>query len=173
MKGLQGPARTHLQSCAKRAAGSVVGQMVFFLCQSTGQSHMLVPRLQVACPFARHVQVEHANPFLTMLLPAWLEQRHPAAAAALRGNEQKLLSAHDIHATLHHLLHLHQQPPGAPAPGREQLAAWAGTTGGVHRHVFWGSSLLAPLPANRTCEEAGVPPERCWCAFDRDFSRPT
>lgn len=96
---------------------------------------------------------------LAMLLPAWVAQRYPAAAAALAANEQRLVSAYDLHATLHHLLHLGE----SSAPPAEQYAAWA-AAGNVSEAVRWGVSLLDEVPAGRTCADAGIPPEWCGCS---------
>jgi hypothetical protein len=107
--------------------------------------------------------LEHANPFLALLVPSWLEGRHPGAAVALRDNEQVLITARDLFTTFHHLLHLHELPPNAPAPTPEQLAQWR-VAGNVSERARWGASLLAPVPVNRTCEQAGVHAWRkCWC----------
>lgn len=120
--------------------------------------------------FTTNGAVEHANPFLALLLPSWLKQRHPAAAAALTANEQSLITGFDIFTTLHHLLHLHKAnrtaglegSEGSAGPSKKALAAWA-KAGGVQQKAQWGLSLLGPMPAGRTCEDAGVPPQWCMC----------
>jgi hypothetical protein len=107
--------------------------------------------------------MEHANPFLALLVPTWLKRRHPATAAALRDNEQALVTARDLFTTLHHLLHLYELPPDAPAPTPALLAQW-GAAGNISAKAEWGVSLLAPVPADRTCKQAGVLTWRkCWC----------
>jgi hypothetical protein len=98
---------------------------------------------------------------LGLLLPRWLESAHPAAAAALRANEQRLLTGYDLHATLHHLLHLGEDGVGSRTPA-ERRARWA-AAGNVTAAVRWGASMLEPVPPGRSCEEAGVPPEWCQC----------
>ncbi len=119
--------------------------------------------------FAENGRVEHKNPFLAMLAPTWLPAAYPQLAAALRGNEQRLLSAFDIHATLHHVLHLgdaDKAVAAAAAAGgdalRQQYPAWA-AHGNVSSAVQWGTSLLAPIPAGRSCEQALVPHDNCMC----------
>lgn len=114
-------------------------------------------------------RVEHKNPFLALLAPRWLAAAHPHLAAALRGNEQRLLSAFDLHTTLHHVLHLADPNPAAAAAavaGGEALQGqyehWA-RTGNLSAAVQWGVSLLAPIPAGRTCEQARVPADNCMC----------
>lgn len=119
--------------------------------------------------FTENGKVEHKNPLFTMLAPAWLPAAYPELEAALRGNEQRLFSAFDIHTTLHHVLHLGDEDAevaAAAARGgdalREQYARWA-QHGNVSSAVHWGTSLLAPIPAGRSCEEAHVPPDNCMC----------
>ena len=88
---------------------------------------------------------------------------------ALRGNEQRLFTAYDLHTTLHHVLHLGgasgAAAAAAAAAGGEGLAAqypgWA-SYGNVSSAIHWGRSLLTPLPAGRSCGEAGVPPDDAW-----------
>lgn len=113
--------------------------------------------------------MEHKNPFLGVLAPTWLPSAYPALAAALRGNEQRLFTAFDIHTTLHHVLHLADPNPaaaaaaaagGAALPG--QYPGWA-AAGNVSAAVHWGTSLLTPIPAGRTCDDAHVPPDNCMC----------
>lgn len=101
---------------------------------------------------------EHKVPLLALLLPAWVEERYPAVAAALRANEQRLASHYDLFTTLHHLLHLGE----SAAPLRDQYAAWR-RAGNVTAAVRWGVSLLDELPAGRSCDDAGIPTEWCGC----------
>lgn len=100
----------------------------------------------------------HKFPLLAMLLPRWLEEAHPEAVAALRANEQHLVSAYDLHTTLHHLLHLGE----SRKPVAKQQAGWV-AAGNVSDSVRWGVSLLEEVPAGRSCDDAGVPPEFCQC----------
>jgi hypothetical protein len=103
-------------------------------------------------------QVNHKNPLLAMLLPRWLEDKYPEAAAALRKNEQRLVTGYDFHTTMHHLLHLGE----SRAPPAEQYPQWQ-AAGNVTESVRWGVSLLAEVPTGRSCDDAGVPPEFCQC----------
>lgn len=119
--------------------------------------------------FTQNGRVEHKNPFMAMLAPPWLPQAFPELAAALRGNEQRLVSAYDIHTTLHHVLHLGDKDAKvAAAAGRggkdlqEQYVRW-GKAGNVSEAVRWGISLLAPVPPGRTCEQAHIPADNCMC----------
>ena len=123
------------------------------------RSTSFLPALPPSLP-PLHRQIAHKNPLLAMLLPRWVEDKYPAAAAALRKNEQRLVTGYDFHTTMHHLLHLGEAPEGAPIA--EQYPAWQ-AAGNVTESVRWGVSLLAEVPAGRTCAEAGVPPEWCQC----------
>jgi hypothetical protein len=104
------------------------------------------------------LQVSHKNPLLAILLPRWVEDKYPEAAAALRKNEQRLVTGYDFHTTMHHLLHLGE----SRAPPAEQYPLWQ-AAGNVTESVRWGVSLLAEVPTGRSCDDAGVPPEYCQC----------
>jgi hypothetical protein len=108
--------------------------------------------------YMREGRVAHKFPLLAMLLPRWLEEAHPAAVAALRANEQRLVSAYDLHTTLHHLLHLGE----SAQPTAQQYTSWV-AAGNISESVRWGVSLLDEVPAGRSCDDAGVPPEFCQC----------
>lgn len=100
----------------------------------------------------------HKYPLLALLLPRWVEEAYPQAVAALRTNEQRLVTAYDFHTTLHHLLHLGE----SAQPTAQQYAGWV-AAGNVSESVRWGISLLDEVPAGRSCYDAGVPPEFCHC----------
>ncbi|KAH7963041.1 hypothetical protein HPB52_019342 [Rhipicephalus sanguineus] len=71
-------------------------------------------------------------------------RRYPSAASSLAINEHRLTTPYDVHATLEAL---------AMLPGELSL-----------KFTRRGRSLLAPIPANRTCIDASVPKEYCACA---------
>lgn len=58
----------------------------------------------------------------------------------VRGNQRKLTSHFDIHATLLHAL-----------------------TGSVPENEPYGHSLFVDIPSDRTCETAGIPEQYCMC----------
>ena len=118
-------------------------------------THSLCCLAFALCP---PLQVSHKNPLLAMLLPRWVEDKYPEAAASLRKNEQRLVTGYDFHTTMHHLLHLGE----SRAPPAEQYPLWQ-AAGNVTESVRWGVSLLAEVPAGRSCDDAGVPPEYCQC----------
>ena len=90
-------------------------------------------------------QFEHRNPVLQFVVPKWVLQRHPKLRRALHINPRRVVSPWDIHLTLKHLTTF---PWPAPAVVARPLSR----------------SLLEPIPANRTCADAGIPMYACLCA---------
>ena len=105
---------------------------------------------------ARGGNQEHSLPLMYALFPRRVLEAHPEIEAALCMNQQRLVSPFDIHATLLHLLS-YPLPP--------QLPKWSTSD------YFWGertvpkpASLIAPVPAARSCADAGIPSSLCPCA---------
>lgn len=73
----------------------------------------------------------------------WMDSRE--IRAVFTANSRRLSSQFDVHATLRHLL------KGSPPPSTEG-------------NELYGHSLFSPIPANRTCEQAGIPAEFCLCS---------
>ncbi|KAH8039686.1 hypothetical protein HPB51_008279 [Rhipicephalus microplus] len=86
---------------------------------------------------------EHGMPFCFVKLAPFLVKRYPWAASSLTTNERRLTTPYDVHATLKAL---------ATQPGELSLEP-----------TRRGRSLLAPIPADRTCIDASVPKEYCAC----------
>jgi hypothetical protein len=99
---------------------------------------------------ARAGHQEHSLPLFYMLMPRRVLAAHPEVDRALWANQRRLVSPFDVHATLRALLS-YPQPP--------ELPDWSAVPSGVRPR-----SLLAEVPAERTCDEAGVPPGSCPCA---------
>ncbi len=93
---------------------------------------------------------EHAMPVFYALFPRAHLARHPRISRALCVNQRRLVSPFDVHATLLHMLS-YPEPPALPD--------WSG-----HSSPMRPRSLLSIVPRDRTCAEAGVPPEACPCA---------
>lgn len=89
-------------------------------------------------------QFEHRNPSLRMVVPKAHLRQHPAMWQALETNQHRVVSPWDVHLTLKHLT---TYPLAAPAVPAAHLS----------------KSLLFPIPADRTCAEAGIPPYACLC----------
>ena len=105
---------------------------------------------------ARGGNQEHSLPLMYALFPRRVLEAHPDIEAALCMNQQRLVSPFDVHATLLHLLS-YPLPP--------QLPKWSTSD------YFWGertvpkpASLIAPVPAARSCTDAGIPASLCPCA---------
>uniref|UniRef100_A0A7S0IZ33 Sulfatase N-terminal domain-containing protein n=1 Tax=Calcidiscus leptoporus TaxID=127549 RepID=A0A7S0IZ33_9EUKA len=92
---------------------------------------------------------EHTLPLFYALLPRSLLAQRPALKAALCMNQRRLVSPFDVHATLRHIL---------VYPDTPKLPDWS-----IATYPLRPRSLLEPIPAERTCVEAGVPPDVCPC----------
>lgn len=88
------------------------------------------------------------QPMLLIWLPPWFRVHHPEIVQALRINGKRLTSAYDLHLTLHHILELGERWPRAV---RKLLDCPSCQT------------LLAPVPENRTCADAGISEKLCPC----------
>ena len=89
-------------------------------------------------------QLEERLPFMVIVPPPWFKQEYPELDRNLHSNLNMLSTPFDIHATLRHILTLPHPAPEVTSPSH-------------------GSSLLLPLPADRTCSSAPVPPHYCTC----------
>lgn len=96
---------------------------------------------------------EHALPLFYGLFPRSTLARYPRIARALCSNQRRLVSPFDVHATLLHLMS-YPLPPKTPD--------WSIATSPMRPR-----SLLEPVSADRTCPEAGIPPEACPCRTAR------
>jgi len=103
-----------------------------------------------------------SQPFLA----TWLPQRLLRALgsdgiSALRGNAERLLTPYDVHFTVQQFFRVGlasaQAKTKVLAATRQPLEA-SPTPGHVVR------SALFPLPPARSCDDAGLPGERCFCA---------
>jgi hypothetical protein len=93
--------------------------------------------------------LEHATPLLYALFPRALLAAHPRLEASLDANMRRLVSPFDLHATLLHLLSY---------PARPVLPDWSQAAMRVRP-----KSILSPIPARRSCEDAGIPDSVCPC----------
>lgn len=98
---------------------------------------------------ARSGPREHSLPLFYALVPRKALAAHPDVDRALGINQKRLCSPFDVHATLRAVLS-YPQPP--------ELPDWSRFSAVVRPR-----SLLAEVPAERTCDEAGVPPDACPC----------
>lgn len=101
--------------------------------------------------------VEERMPFAYLSFPTWFTNKYSDEMKALEGNARdRLTTPFDIHTTLRHILEIDKG-----------VRSWT-EEGGV------GQSLLAPIPKERGCFEAGVDGHWCvcdkWAAFRNDSS---
>ena len=81
-----------------------------------------------------HMQgkLEERLPWLSISIPAWVEEKYPDIASAMEHNQHVISSPFDLHATLHHVLTYPKEPQGEKT-----------------------RSLFTKLNRTRTCSEAG------------------
>ena len=89
---------------------------------------------------------EHQLPFLYMVLPDWLLRARPAWHAALRVNQRRLVTAHELYRAMQQLA---AWPESAPEPSRTARL-----------------SVFEELPETRSCQDAGIPEVYCACRRD-------
>ncbi|KAI6216638.1 hypothetical protein M3Y99_01807400 [Aphelenchoides fujianensis] len=98
-------------------------------------------------------RIEERMPLFALYLPPGLAREHPHFLANLRYNSNRLTSNYDVYRTLRTIAQLGGQPQ------KEQ----------IH---YRGYSLLADrVPTNRTCTEAGIPPNFCTCLQSRPLPK--
>lgn len=83
-------------------------------------------------------RIEERMPFASLHLPNWYMRQRSTAKRNLHHNSVRLTTNYDIHETLLDIL---------------------GLKSGSTRAI----SLFAPIPENRTCEDAEIPPNFCVC----------
>lgn len=99
---------------------------------------------------SRQARIENRRSFAFIILPKWFKMKYSKAYYNLLQNQHRLTTPYDLHATLLHILdtsklenHRLQHPAPMETP--------------------FGISLFLPVPAERTCPEAGIDPEWCAC----------
>jgi hypothetical protein len=90
----------------------------------------------------------HNRPFLHMLMPRTLIAQQPEIERTLFHNQLALVSAYDLHRTFHHFATFPERPPLL----RSSLQ---------FRPSY--SLLETPIDLARTCEDARVPLDHCFC----------
>ncbi|KAI8506627.1 hypothetical protein Bbelb_160540 [Branchiostoma belcheri] len=89
-------------------------------------------------------KIEERLPFMSIVLPDSIKRNHPKVLKTLQQNSDRLTTPFDMYATLADVIG--HKDPNLPAPN------------GLPRAI----SLFTKIPANRTCQDAGI--ETHWCA---------
>lgn len=103
-------------------------------------------------------------PWLSIIVPQRVAANHPWLVEQLRANADRLVTAFDLHLTALDLMavsSLGRLPPATTAADDDGSRLATGAAETVNTSV----SLLRPIPARRSCPDAGVEWEFCW---DRD-----
>lgn len=104
--------------------------------------------------------VEERHPFLYIVFPTkFLKSLHPAVVNNLKNNRRRLTTHFDIYATLKDLAELNFD---SLSFDNIQSRTEEFSESPYPRSI----SLFAPIPAKRTCENAGIPSHFCTC-FER------
>ena len=110
-------------------------------------------------------------PFFFLVLPPFFKSQFPELVANAAGNTRRLMTAFDIHKTLQHLLHLQtSSTPWSNADAHDD--AHIDESLRMQKRVpkmQTAYSIFTPIPANRTCREAGIPSAFCACHPIKDI----
>jgi hypothetical protein len=99
---------------------------------------------------------DHANPFLALVLPRVLLDRHPQVRKMLQANQQKLVTHYDVYLTsLEIATFPHVDRDYDPLYQQQDLA------NGQRQLAY--SLLREVIPDDRGCEEAAIPRHYCYC----------
>ncbi|CAG7723119.1 unnamed protein product, partial [Allacma fusca] len=99
-------------------------------------------------------RLEENMPFLYLLIPGRFQEQFPLAAKNLIENQNKLTTHFDLHETLQDLSDL----------GRIfQRNVLRGSL--FDKDLPRGISLFSPIPARRTCKDAGISEQWCVCDY--------
>ncbi|KAL3859694.1 hypothetical protein ACJMK2_009903 [Sinanodonta woodiana] len=92
-------------------------------------------------------RIENNMPFLGIYLPTFVKESYPGLHRNLLENTRRLISAFDIFETMQDVVHRRFKPNNATRAYRRSR----------------GISLLRPIHAARSCDDAGVPEVFCAC----------
>jgi hypothetical protein len=126
--------------------------------------------------------LEHRQPTLMLSLPSIPALFTSAKLAALATNQQRLVSAHDVHAMLRDVLAMVRERGATAealkaadaecAPRNPVCTSRLGATGGcgdldaLDAQPRVGTSLFSVIPESRHCGDAGIALDLCMCLFD-------
>lgn len=98
---------------------------------------------------------EDSMPMLWISVPQWFEKKHPDIWDALKLNRNRLTSHLDLYHTWKHLMVLNGGKPSPP----------------VNIHCETCQSIFMEVPHNRSCSEAGIPFQFCFCNAHKSLGR--
>ncbi|KAF9273514.1 hypothetical protein BGZ68_001431 [Mortierella alpina] len=104
--------------------------------------------------FTQNGRIEHMNPYLSVILPPLLTKNYPSLARGLRHNQQSLVTAYEIHATLKSL-----------ASGKAFIAPEFNGENTSRGGDSWrrGTLFDEELNMSRSCDQARIPEKYCKC----------
>ncbi|KAH8334131.1 hypothetical protein KR059_006910 [Drosophila kikkawai] len=100
--------------------------------------------------------MEERQPLMMMLYPPWMNDRYPQAIANLRLNARRLTTPFDVYSTMLSLMNLGKLEA-------DQVQRQAAELDEPDSTMPRGISLFLPVPAARTCEQAGIASHWCTC----------
>ncbi|KAI6189656.1 hypothetical protein M3Y97_00032200 [Aphelenchoides bicaudatus] len=106
-------------------------------------------------------RLEERMPFFSIHVPQKLRKRYPELADVLNWNSKQLASFFDLYITLQDILDLQQRNAWDELRQKKQPLER------FRKLSAYGLSFLRPLPADRSCEQAGIPEEYCICQTDK------
>ncbi|XP_050397259.2 uncharacterized protein LOC126815590 [Patella vulgata] len=96
-------------------------------------------------------KLEERMPMMYVAVPKWFHKKYPQIVNSLSHNTRRLTSNFDIYETLKDILYFSGKP-----------------TGNIDAKKQRGISLFEKIPADRTCENAGILPHWCVCKLEED-----
>ena len=117
-----------------RMAGTALQDTVVLLLSDHGTHGIRYTEYEIG-------STEHQLPFLYVLAPDWLMRERPRWFEALRTNQKRLVTAHELYRAMRALAAYPSTPPSEEGQ----------------------KSLFDEMPEKRTCKEAGVPEVYCAC----------
>lgn len=95
-------------------------------------------------------RIEERMTHFSVYIPEWYRKKYPDAMRQLEINKHRLTSNYDVHRMVKEIFN-----DTISQPSEDAIDPSAAVSKGI--------SLFRPIPANRTCFEANVPPPHCTC----------
>lgn len=111
-------------------------------------------------------QIEDRMPFVSVVIPKWIDKVHPQWRINLKKNRQRLLSAYDLHATFKQVLETLVVDGSDAGVKNDRIPKHFKENKGN------GVSMLKEVSISRTCDDAGVPDAFCVCQNEEEKLAP-